>query len=90
MSLPQDQHNDDDEEYEADQATADVDTGCEQHAVGLPIGVTWQTGRWTRIHSGGAFDRRHRRAGKAKEFIEDTKDRAEDLVDRARDGVDKR
>lgn len=29
-------------------------------------------------------------AGKAKEFIEDTKDKAEGLVDRARDGVNER
>jgi uncharacterized protein YjbJ (UPF0337 family) len=29
-------------------------------------------------------------AGKAKEFIEDTKDRAEGLVDRTRDNVDRR
>ena len=44
MLLPQNQHDDDDEEYEADQATADVDSGCEQHASAVPIRVTWQTG----------------------------------------------
>ena len=44
LLLPQDQHNDDDDDDEEDQATADVDTGCEQHAAGVPIGVVWQTG----------------------------------------------
>jgi hypothetical protein len=43
MSLSQDQHNDDNEENEADEASADVDTRCDQHASALPSRVTWQT-----------------------------------------------
>ena len=61
MSLSQDQHDDDDEENEADEAPADVDTRCEQHAAGGTHRGDTANNAFDVASLGGTFDRRNGR-----------------------------
>jgi uncharacterized protein YjbJ (UPF0337 family) len=55
VASAQDEHNDDDEKDEADEAPADVDPGCKQHAFVIPIVWRSQTAAGFHPTSGGVL-----------------------------------